>query len=50
MPFLTSNCGYTDKDVAWCPISGLYGDNIKKSVDKKKCPWYEGPNFLDLID
>ena len=30
-------CGYNPKkDIAYVPISGLYGDNIKKSVDVEK--------------
>jgi translation elongation factor EF-1alpha len=34
--FLKS-CGYhPKKDIAYVPISGLYGDNIKNPVDHKK--------------
>lgn len=29
-------CGYKKEDIAYVPISGLYGDNIKKSVDVEK--------------
>lgn len=57
-PFL-KNCGYNPKkDVQFLPISGLYGDNIKKSVDTTKiAPWYKdaktgkpGPTLFEVLD
>jgi len=49
-PFL-ENCGFDlKKDVVFVPISGLVGDNIKDSVDEKKCNWYRGPTLLEVLD
>jgi len=49
--FLKNSCGYNlEKSVKWVPISGLLGDNIMQKVDSAKCPWYEGPPLLDILD
>jgi peptide chain release factor subunit 3 len=49
-PFI-ENCGFNvEKDTVWIPISGLFGDNIKDSVDKKVCNWYNGPTLIDILD
>ena len=47
IPFL-HQCGYTDDDITWVPISGLSGENFKTKTDKS--PWYDGPSFLDVLD
>lgn len=48
-PFLHAT-GYKDEDIIWIPISGMTGDNIEQKVDQKKCSWYKGPTFLEVID
>jgi peptide chain release factor subunit 3 len=49
-PFLAT-CGFNvEKDVHWVPVSGISGDNIKDTVDKKVCNWYNGPSFIQLLD
>lgn len=57
-PFL-KGCGYNPKkDIVFLPISGLFGDNILKSVDTKKiAPWYkdsktgkDGPTLFEVLD
>ena len=48
-PFLKS-CGYQPKDVQYVPISGLYGTNMKTTVGKDVCPWYEGKSFFETLD
>jgi len=49
-PFLRT-VGYNPKtDVAFIPISGLKGTNIKTTVDKSVCPWYSGLSLLDHLD
>jgi len=42
--------GFKPDDIYWIPISGLQGDNLLENVSKHKCPWYQGPSLLDLID
>lgn len=42
--------GWNPKGLVWIPISGLTGDNLKQSADKKVCPWYDGPPLLDVLD
>ena len=50
-------CGYhPKKDIAYVPISGLYGDNIKNPVDHDKiwyaslaaaiCAWFPGEHIV----
>jgi peptide chain release factor subunit 3 len=39
-PYLRS-CGYNDKDVAFLPISGFTGINLKTRVSIDICPWYK---------
>ena len=48
-PFL-EQCGYTDNDLFWVPISGLTGQNIVEPVDSSVCNWYQGPTLLDILD
>jgi peptide chain release factor subunit 3 len=49
-PFLRG-CGYNPKkDLIFIPISGLMGHNMKDSVDKSICPWYNGKPFFDILD
>lgn len=49
-PFLAT-CGFDiERDVYWIPLSGLSGDNIKDTVDKKICNWYNGPSLIGLLD
>jgi len=42
--------GFKPDDIYWIPISGLQGDNLLENVSKHKCPWYQGPSLIDLID
>ena len=49
-PFLRG-CGYNPKkDLIWIPISGLMGTNMKDTVDKSLCPWYNGPSLFQVLD
>ena len=48
-PFLKS-CGYPSKDVQYVPVSGLYGTNMKTTVGKDVCPWYDGKSFFETLD
>ncbi|MCQ2818719.1 MAG: GTP-binding protein [archaeon] len=48
-PFLKS-CGYQEKNIHYIPISGLLGENLTKKVDPHKCPWYDGPCLVELLD
>jgi peptide chain release factor subunit 3 len=48
IPFL-KECGYnTERDVLFCPISGLKGDNIKDR--KTTADWWTGPTLIDTLD
>lgn len=48
--FLKS-CGYNlEKHVYWVPLSALAGDNLMDPVGKHKCPWYDGPTLIELLD
>jgi len=48
-PFLKT-VGYNPKtDVAFIPISGLKGANIK-NVETSACPWYTGTSLLNHLD
>lgn len=49
-PFLRAS-GFNPKtDVTFVPVSGYTAINIKGKVDKKACPWYDGPSLLELLD
>ncbi|XLR68892.1 hypothetical protein S83_019564, partial [Arachis hypogaea] len=37
-------------DVIFLPISGLVGTNMKTRVDKKICPWWNGPCLFEALD
>jgi peptide chain release factor subunit 3 len=44
-------CGYNlEKQVFWLPMSGLTGEGLMDPISTHKCPWYEGPTLLDLLD
>lgn len=47
--FLKSK-GYSSKDVAWIPISGISGANLKDRVKPEECSWYKGPSLLECLD
>ncbi|KAK4704284.1 peptide chain release factor subunit 3, partial [Phenoliferia sp. Uapishka_3] len=49
-PFLKGT-GYNLKtDVAFIPISGFTGANLKENVDKSVAPWVEGDSLLNYLD
>lgn len=48
-PFLKAS-GYNSKHVHFLPVAALNGANIKERVGKAKCPWYDGPALLELLD
>jgi len=48
-PYL-KQVGYSPSDVAWIPISGLIGTNIKIKVPTETCAWYPGQSLLDHMD
>ncbi|XLS51254.1 hypothetical protein HN51_011931 [Arachis hypogaea] len=41
---------YLLPDVIFLPISGLVGTNMKTRVDKKICPWWNGPCLFEALD
>lgn len=50
LPFL-KGMGFNPKtDIFFMPISGQTGEGLKERVDPKKCPWYEGPSFIEYLD
>ncbi|KAK6346603.1 translation termination factor GTPase eRF3 [Orbilia brochopaga] len=50
LPFLKT-AGYNPKtDVFVMPVSALTGQGLKNRVDKKLCPWYDGPSLLEYLD
>lgn len=41
MAGFVQSCGFNmEGDVIWLPVSGLSGDNLIKTVEKKVCNWY----------
>jgi peptide chain release factor subunit 3 len=43
--------GFNPKtDLFFMPISAYKGHNIKDRVDKKVCPWWDGPSLLEYLD
>ncbi|TFY71473.1 hypothetical protein EVG20_g1540 [Dentipellis fragilis] len=43
--------GFNPKtDVAWLPLSGYTGDNLKDRVAKSVCSWWDGPSLLEYLD
>jgi peptide chain release factor subunit 3 len=38
-PYLKS-CGYNERDIAFLPISGFTGANLKDRLATDVCPWY----------
>ena len=49
VPFL-EQCGYSENDLYWVPISGLTGANIVESVSSSVCSWYDGPTLIEILD
>lgn len=49
-PYLKSVGWNLQKDVYFIPISGFRGTNIKDSMPKSICPWYDGPSLLQCLD
>ncbi|XP_047317128.1 eukaryotic peptide chain release factor GTP-binding subunit ERF3A [Impatiens glandulifera] len=49
-PFLRASGYNVKKDVQFLPISGLVGANMKTRVDKKVCPWWNGPCLFEVLD
>ena len=48
--FLKGN-GFNPKtDLFFIPISAYKGHNLKERVDKKVCPWWDGPSLLEYLD
>jgi peptide chain release factor subunit 3 len=48
--FLKGN-GFNPKtDLFFIPISAYKGSNLKDRVDKKVCPWWDGPSLLEYLD
>jgi peptide chain release factor subunit 3 len=48
--FLKGN-GFNPKtDLFFIPISAYKGYNLKDRVDKKVCPWWNGPSLLEYLD
>ncbi|CAI8017071.1 Eukaryotic peptide chain release factor GTP-binding subunit ERF3A [Geodia barretti] len=49
-PFL-KKVGFNPKtDLAFIPVSGLTGANIKEVAPEEVCPWYRGPAFISYLD
>ena len=49
-PFL-KQCGYNlKKDVSWVPISALTGGNIRDSVKKETCDWWDKGTLFQVLD
>ncbi|EIN10765.1 eukaryotic polypeptide chain release factor 3 [Punctularia strigosozonata HHB-11173 SS5] len=49
-PFIKM-AGFNPKtDVTFIPVSAYTGANLKERLDKKVCPWYTGPSFLEHLD
>jgi peptide chain release factor subunit 3 len=45
------NCGYNlEKHVYWVPMSGLTGEGLTEPVSQHRCPWYQGPTLLEVLD
>uniref|UniRef100_A0A060T886 Eukaryotic peptide chain release factor GTP-binding subunit n=1 Tax=Blastobotrys adeninivorans TaxID=409370 RepID=A0A060T886_BLAAD len=42
--------GYSKDDVVYMPVSGFTGAGLKDRVNKKECPWYDGPSLLEYLD
>lgn len=49
-PFLKLSGFNPAKDITFIPVSGYTGLNIKDRLTKEKCPWYDGPSLLELLD
>ncbi|GLI61736.1 hypothetical protein VaNZ11_004162 [Volvox africanus] len=49
-PFLRQ-CGYNlKKEVTFLPLAALYGHNIRESVSKDLCSWYDGERLFQVLD
>ena len=49
-PFMKQAGFRPKKDVQWLPISALNGINVKETVTKDVCPWYDGASLLETLD
>ncbi|KAI7731051.1 hypothetical protein M8C21_021590 [Ambrosia artemisiifolia] len=50
VPFLKSSGYNVKKDIQFLPISGLQGANMQTRLDKKVCPWWNGPCLFEALD
>ncbi|KAF5393554.1 hypothetical protein D9757_000049 [Collybiopsis confluens] len=49
-PFVKA-AGFNPKtDIIFIPLSAFVGLNLKDRVPKAKCPWWDGPSFLEHLD
>ncbi|KAI0082483.1 eukaryotic polypeptide chain release factor 3 [Panus rudis PR-1116 ss-1] len=49
-PFIKA-AGYNVKtDVCFIPVSAYTGANLKDRIEKKVCPWWDGPSLLEQLD
>ncbi|GMF03538.1 unnamed protein product [Ambrosiozyma monospora] len=42
--------GFQKNDFIFMPVSGYTGAGLKDRVNKKECPWYDGPSMLEYLD
>lgn len=50
-PFLEKQCGLAEKEISWCAISGMTGENIQeKNKENAKADWYQGLTLFELLD
>jgi len=50
LPYL-KKMGFNPKtDLHFMPIAGQTGEGLKDRVDPVKCPWYDGPSFIEYLD
>ncbi|KAL9712682.1 translation termination factor GTPase eRF3 [Leucoagaricus gongylophorus] len=49
-PFIKAAGFNTKNDVSFLPVSAYTGANLKDPVDKKVCPWWNGPSILQYLD
>jgi len=49
-PFLKATGFNLKKDLQFLPLSGYTGANMKESLSKNICPWFDGPSLLGALD
>jgi peptide chain release factor subunit 3 len=49
-PFLKATGFVPKKDLQFLPLSGYTGANLKESLSKSVCPWFDGPSLLGALD